>query len=93
MKVYISSKITGVDEYQKGFLETKHKLEQLGHIVMNPSILGLNEGFTHEEYMHICYSMIDVCDVICLFGNWLNSQGALLELKYASLNEKQVMII
>ena len=48
---------------------------------MNPSILP--NGFEHEEYMRICYAMIDVCDCVYFLENWTKSKGAQMEHDYA----------
>lgn len=48
---------------------------------MNPAILP--DGFAHEEYMHICYAMIDVCDCVWLMEGYQRSKGAMMERTYA----------
>lgn len=62
MKIYIAGKITGCNDYKTKFNEAEKRLIEEGHICMNPSILP--EGFEWEEYMGICYSMIDVCEAV-----------------------------
>lgn len=86
MKVYIAGKITGLDNYKEHFNKAQHILESQGHIVMNPSILP--PGFEHDEYMEICYSMIDVCEMVHFLKNWTDSKGAMMEHEYALQNEK-----
>lgn len=81
MKIYIAGKITGEPKYKEIFKVAEKDLLESGHTVMNPSILPL--GFTQEEYMHICYAMIDVCDSVYMLSNWKESKGAKLENKYA----------
>lgn len=93
MKVYIAGKISGLDnaEILKKFYESKKNLEKSGHIVMSPAVLVLNEGFEHSDYMHICYSMIDVCDAVYMQKDWQKSRGARMELQYAEINRKSVV--
>ena len=81
MKIYIAGKITGEPNYKETFKIVENDLLEAGHTVLNPSILPL--GFEHEEYMHICYAMIDVCDSVYMLSNWKDSKGAKLEQNYA----------
>lgn len=89
MKIYVAGKITGLKEYKENFKKVAEKLESEGHSVMNPSILP--PGFEHGEYMIICYSMIDVCEVVYFLDNWKDSKGAKMEHDYAIRNNKQIM--
>ena len=95
MKIYISGKITGLDkqDYIEAFKKVQENLESLGHKVMNPasSMDTCSEGFNQNDYLHICYAMIDVCDAIYMLGNWQSSQGARKELQYASDWRKQII--
>ena len=50
-------------------------------------------GFEHEEYLHICYAMIDVCDMVYLRPDWEGSVGARKERKYARKRHKPVRIL
>ena len=77
--VYIAGPITGVLNYKEAFDVAEAELKEKGHIVLNPSTLpsGLN------EYMEICYKMIDQADSIYLLNGWQNSIGATAEKKYA----------
>lgn len=86
MKVYIAGKITGLKGYKKLFSEAEKQLKLNGHKVMNPSILP--NGFEHDEYMKICYSMIDVCDAIYFLRNWSDSKGAIMECNYGNKSNK-----
>ena len=73
-KVYIAGKITGDPAYREKFARAEARLRALGHIVMNPAILP--DGFTHAEYMLICFAMIDVCDAVFFLSDWVDSDGA-----------------
>lgn len=86
LKVYISGKITGNPNYKEEFAKAEKWLKSIGCIVMNPSVLS--EGFTHDEYMQICYSMIDVCNAMYFLKNWEQSVGAKMENEYAEQSNK-----
>lgn len=90
MKIYIAGKITGLENYKELFSKAANKLKDKGYSVMNPAVL---EGgkFTQDDYMHVCYAMIDVCNSVYFLNNWKDSKGANLEHKYAK--EKNKIII
>lgn len=88
MKIYIAGKITGCADFEKKFKKAEEWLKSNGHTVMNPAILP--EGFSQEEYMHICYAMIDVCEAIYMLNNWRSSAGAMLEHVYAVKKNKLI---
>jgi len=81
-KVFISGKITGEEEtYKKKFERAQHRLEALGYLVMNPAVLPL--GFEHQEYLDICYTMMDACHMIVLLPCCKDSKGSAMEQAYA----------
>ena len=81
MKVYIAGKITGNPDYKQQFAEAEKKLRAKGHTTMSPAVLP--DGFEHQEYMRVCFSMIDVCDAVFFLDNWRDSKGATMEYNYA----------
>lgn len=81
MKAYIAGKITGDSDYKNKFDCASLLLRLDGWSVMNPAILP--EGFAYDDYMHICYAMIDVCDTVFFLPYWFESKGAKLEHEYA----------
>ena len=89
MKVYIAGKITGNPDYKKQFAEAEADLRSAGYITMNPAVLP--DGFEWNEYMNICFKMIDVCDAVFFINNWIDSRGARMEYQYAGLNRKELM--
>ncbi|WP_390621075.1 DUF4406 domain-containing protein [Treponema pectinovorum] len=38
----------------------------------------------------ICFSMIDVCDVVYMQKDWKNSKSAKIELEYVKKHKKQI---
>lgn len=88
-KIYIAGKITGLKNFKELSKEAEDYLLSQGHLVMNPSVLPA--GFEHDEYMKICYSMIDVCDQIFMLSNWKESKGAKLEHEYATASTKNIL--
>ncbi len=89
MKVYISGKISTKENYQEDFLKAKEKLERMGHTVLSP--LMINASLEYEEYMHIDFSMIDICDAVYFLYDWSDSRGARREKSYAEAKEKLLM--
>lgn len=87
--IYIAGKITGLKNYKEIFEAAEIDLRERGFIPMNPA--RLNSGFNHAEYMHICYSMIDVCDTVYLLLDWQESKGAVMEYEYARKTHKDII--
>lgn len=88
MKVYIAGKITGDKNYKEKFERASLKLQSDGHNVMNPAILP--DGFDYEDYMPICFAMIDVCDAVLFLDDWKDSGGAKREYIHATSLAKKV---
>ena len=93
MKVYVSGKISGLDpvEAKKNFIKAELRLKRQGHTVMSPKGIMDFAGFEHEDYMHVCKAMIDVCDAIYMLSNWQTSKGSREELDYAREWRKEVL--
>lgn len=90
MKVFISGPMQNLPNYnRREFDRTEHSLLKTKNYVMNPAILP--DGFTHEEYLHVCYSMIDVCDAVLFLDGWEKSRGARMEHEYADKTGKLLM--
>ena len=57
MKVYLAGKVTGDPGYRAKFREAREKVEWMGHIALDPSMLP--EGMETADYMRICTAMLD----------------------------------
>ena len=90
MKIYISGEITNDPNYKEKFAETEEYLKAKGYVIMNPAILP--EGFDYEDYMTICFAMIDVCDLMFMIKGWEKSDGAKRESYYACAKNKSVQM-
>ena len=92
MKIYISGKITGTQDYMKRFCELQNKLETAGYQVINPALIcsNLPTGTTHKEYMSICLPLIDMCEVVFMMIGWEDSEGAKKEMEYA-IKQKRIL--
>lgn len=88
MKVYVAGKITGLDNFKEEFGKAEEYVKGIGAVPMNPA--NLSKGFTWEEYMHVCYAMIDICDAVFMINNWVDSEGAQREHAYAMSKGKLV---
>ena len=93
MKVYVAGKITGCDRKKTvaKFEAAKEWLESQGHEVLVPTILPQLESMSQDDYLHICYAMIDCADCIYMLNDWQHSQGARKELQYASDWRKEII--
>lgn len=93
MKIYIAGKVTGVDkgELNVKFAAASIKLKKQGHETFVPCVLPDYPDVPHEDYLHICYAMIDVCDAIYMLYDWQKSKGARMELQYACDHRKEIM--
>ena len=87
-KIYIAGKITGFDGYKEKFAEAEKRLVEMGAIPMNPAVLS--KGFKQEEYLKICFVMINVCDAVYLLNNWTDSPGARAERAHALRKGKKI---
>ena len=93
MKIYISGKITGATDYMERFSQAQQTLEDMGHEVINPALVNSNlpTSTTWDEYMSLCYPMVDMCDGICMMNGWGDSRGARIERLHAIKGGKKLM--
>ena len=93
MRVYISGAITGTDDYMERFAKAENELTEKGYSVVNPAKVNaqLPEDTSYEEYMKMCFCMIDMCDSIYLLKGFGKSCGANREYGYAMAKDMIIM--
>lgn len=93
MKIYISGAITGTDDYMKRFAKAEKELTENGYSVINPAKVNaqLPEDTNYEEYMKMCFCMLDMADAIFMISNWKTSCGSSQEYGYALAKDMIIM--
>lgn len=91
MIVYISGKITGDPDYIRKFADAELSLRAKGYNIINPCDVGEYRFLSYEQYMHVDFALIDVCDAIYMLKDWTGSSGARREKEYAEKQGKKVM--
>lgn len=88
--VYIAGPITGVDKYWEPFEKAEDDLTALGYIPLSPA--RLPQGMTNEQYMRICFAMIDSADAVLVLGDRY-SEGVNVEGTYCRYVGKPVVML
>ena len=93
MKIYISGAITGTDDYMERFAKAEKELTEQGYSVVNPAKVNaqLPEDTTYEEYMKMCFCMLDICIAIYMLNGFEKSCGSNRELGYAMAKDMIIM--
>ena len=93
MKICISGAITGTDDYMERFAKAEKELTEQGYSVVNPAKVNaqLPEDTSYEEYMKMCFCMLDMCDEIFMLKGWSKSCGSNREYWYAMGNCKTII--
>ena len=93
MKIYISGAITGTDDYMERFEKAEKELTEQGYSVINPAKVNaqLPEDTSYEDYMKMCFCMLDMCDSICMLKDFEKSCGANREYGYALAKDMIIM--
>ena len=93
MKIYISGAITGTDDYMERFAKAENELTEQGYSVVNPAKVNaqLPEDTSYEEYMKMCFCMLDICEAIFMLKGWSKSCGSNREYWYAMGNCKTII--
>lgn len=90
--VYLSGGITGKENYKEDFACAEQFLVNKGFCVLNPARLDeVSTELSYEQYMKLCYTLIDICDVVFMMSGWKKSRGANAELLYAKSLKKDIM--
>jgi len=84
-RVYISGKITGMEEEAVGIFEKTENLlkENFGVDTINPMKLNHDHDKSWESYMRVCIKALCDCDAIYIMPNYTQSRGALMEIAIA----------
>ena len=94
MKIYISGAITNNPNYKEDFERAEDYLqrEYPSADIINPALVNsfLPKSTTYEDYMKMCFCMLDMCDSICMLKGWEKSCGANRELGCAIAKKKTV---
>ena len=93
MKIYISGAISNTDDFMERFAKAEKELTAKGYSVVNPAKVNaqLPEDTTYEEYMMMCFCMLNICDGICMLKGFEKSCGANRKLGYAMANDMIIM--
>ena len=87
--VYIAGPITGVEEYWKPFEKAEDDLTALGYIPLSPA--RLPQGMTNEQYMRICFALIDSADAVLVLNHSQYSEGVQVEWRYCRYIGKPIV--
>lgn len=83
-KVYVSGKITGMEELAALIFDNAETiLSNIGLEVVNPMKLDHDHDKRWESYMRVCIKALCDCDCIYILPNYNESRGALMEIAIA----------
>ena len=85
-KIYIAGKITGDEGYREKFRRAAETVSGMGCIPLNPA--EQPEGMAAQDYMRMCFAMIDIADAVLFLPDWRGSPGAMLEKAYCEYIQK-----
>nr|DAJ62015.1 MAG TPA: deoxyribosyltransferase [Caudoviricetes sp.] len=85
-KIYIAGKITGDEGYREKFRRAAETVSGMGCIPLNPA--EQPEGMAAQDYMRVCFAMIDIADAVLFLPDWRGSPGAMLEKAYCEYTKK-----
>ena len=92
MRIYISSGITGVENYREAFSRAHEELTKGGHDVINPAFYAdALPKLSYEEYMKVGLYFLSMCDAIYMLKGWQKSCGANREYGYALAMDKIIL--
>ena len=93
-RIYIAGKITGDENYKEKFAKVEQEFKKCGYEVLNPAKLDLimPSSSTQDDYMSMCYPMIEMCDVVYFLSDWKKSAGATMEYQYCLRRGKNVIM-
>ena len=83
MRLYLSGKITGNENYKADFTAARVKLEKAGYDVCDPTAFDLPEDVSWVEAMKYDIREMLRCDSVALLSNWQESKGSCIEARLA----------
>lgn len=88
MIIYIAGKINGDPNYKEKFERAEKIIRKMGenYVVLSPAILP--QGMEYKDYMRICFSMIDCAGYVFFLPDYIESEGARLEMSYCNYIKK-----
>ena len=88
---YIAGKITGDKNYTKKFMDAAVRLNMSDekNVVLNPAMLPCN--IPSEKAMSICMKMLEQADSVYALKDWVQSDGAGIEVAYARYLGKEII--
>ena len=90
-KIYISGKITGLDNFRYLFLSAENSLSKKGFTVINPCDLPEYHDKTWKSYMKVDLEALKGCDYVFMLNNWKDSRGARVEHRLAKMWGKTII--
>ena len=92
MKVYISGKITGIEEEALAlFQHAECLLQGEGHQTINPINLPHDHDQSWHSFMREDIKALCDCDAIYMLKNWKDSKGAIIANEIANYIGLEVM--
>ena len=98
MRIYISGAITGHEETAEyrfnvstGFLKHIYPEAEIVDPWLICQSISHSANPTHDDYMHISFALMDICDTVFFVPGWQKSEGCQKERKYAE--EKGMVIL
>lgn len=91
--VYISGAIAKNPNFMRDFKSAENIVKKLGYEkVINPTCLS-SLNLDYEQFMIICFAMIDASDEVAFLTNWKDSSGARREYLYAISRNKKIRFL
>ena len=83
MRLYLSGRISGNDNYKEEFATARAQLENADYDVCDPTTFGFPEDIPWAEAMKYDIREMFLCEGVALLPGWENSPGARVEEKLA----------
>lgn len=79
--IYLSGAISGCPNFYEHFANAEKLKKEEGYIVLNPALFPA--GLTQKQYMFLSMSYLSLADEVYALNNYVESEGALVEVAYA----------